>query len=175
MSVEEGETTAVATLSTGDKVTITPAATATITHVAETTVDNEFTYTVDHATQYKTITKETGKLSITPATLTITTGTASREYNGTPLTAGGTSSGFVTPTGGEQKTAMCTVTGTITEVGGPVTNSYSLVWDGTATESDYTLSENLGTLTITQNETELKIASSDDSNTYDGNAHTKYE
>ena len=81
----------------------------------------------------------------------------------------------MTPTGGEQETATFTVTGTITEVGGPIENSYSLVWDGTATESDYTLSEDLGTLTITASTKELKVVSKDGSWTYDGNAHTKQE
>ena len=117
------------------------------------------------------------KQVITKATLTITTGTASREYNGEPLTAPGSISGFVTPTGGNQETATFTVTGTITEVGGPIQNSYSLVWDGTALQSNYTLSENLGTLTITAAPLTVTITGHTATKTYNGNAQsvTGYE
>ena len=41
------------TLPTGDKIVITPAATATVTHVAEGTVTNAFTYTLANATNYE--------------------------------------------------------------------------------------------------------------------------
>ena len=166
VTVAAGATTATVTLPTNDVVTITPAETATITHVAPSGVTNAFSYTVAHSDQYSNKTKTEGTLTVTPATLTITTGTASKEYDGTPLTATGNISGFVTPTGGTQETATFTVTGTITEVGGPVTNTYSLVWDGTAAESDYSLSEDLGTLEITASTKELKVVSSNGNWTY---------
>jgi hypothetical protein len=107
-------------------VVITLADSATITHVAEGLVDNAFTYEVANADQFETITYEFGKLKINPATLTIVTESASREYNGQPLTAGGSISGFVTPTGGEQETATFTVTGSQTEVGSSQ-NTYTIV------------------------------------------------
>ena len=174
VTIAEGETTGTATLSTGDVVTITPAADATITHAAESDVTNAFTYTVANSNQYANQAKQEGKLTVTPTTLTIFTGTASREYTGYPLTSPGSITGFVTPTGGEQETATFTVTGMITEVG-EVVNTYSLVWDGTAVQSDYALSEDLGTLTIIASTEELKVVSKDGSWTYDGNAHTKHE
>ena len=100
------------TLSTGDKVTITPAASATITHVAESDVDNAFTWTVANEGFYTKGTDTVGKLSVTPATLTIVTESDSKEYDGDPLTADGSISGFV-----NGETATFTVTGTITNVG----------------------------------------------------------
>ena len=169
VSVAEGGTTAVATLSTGDKVTITPADSATITHVAESDVNNAFTYVLDNADQYATKNTEEGALTVNPATLTIVTESDEKEYDGTPLTADGSISGFV-----KDETATFEVTGTITKVG-EVENSYSLTFDKTAVETDYTLSEDLGTLKITQSTKEVKIVSKDGEWTYDGDAHTKYE
>jgi len=170
VTIAEGAETGTATLSTGDVVTITPAASAKVTHVADGTVANAFTYEVTHSDQYANQAKAEGELTVTPATLTIKTNTASKEYDGTALTAPGTIDGFI----GEE-TATFTVTGTITEVGGPVDNTYSLVWDGTAVESDYELDETIGTLTVTASTKELKVESADGSWTYDGSEHVKHE
>ena len=115
-----------------------------------------------------------GTLSITPATLTVTTGSATREYNGTALTASGSISGLVTPTGGTQETATFAVTGSQTAVGGS-SNTYTLTWDGTAKQSNYTLIESLGTLTVTKNSAQLYVESKGKSWEYDGNAHTNPE
>ena len=142
-------TTGTATLSTGDVVTITPAPIASITHVAESVVTNAFSWTVTNSGQYSNQIKTQGTLTVTPAALTVTTGTDSKVYDGTALTATGSIGGLVTPTGGSQETASFTVTGGQTIVGSSV-NTYSLVWDGSAVESDYTLSEILGTLTVTR-------------------------
>lgn len=47
--------------------------------------------------------------------------------------------------------AIFAVTGEVGPgVGGPVENTYSIKWDGTAKETNYTVSENLGTLQITR-------------------------
>ena len=86
---------------------------------------------------------EDGELSILPATLTVTTHGASKPYDGTALTAPGEISGFV-----NGETASFAVIGSQTLAGTSV-NSYSLVWDGTAKESNYTVVEgNLGTLAV---------------------------
>ena len=84
-----------------------------------------------------------GTVKITPATLTVSTPTVTRVYEGTPLTAAGTISGFV-----NGETATFTTTGSQTEVGSTA-NTYSLTWDGTAKESNYTVAETIGTLTVT--------------------------
>ena len=85
---------------------------------------------------------EDGKLTITPATLTVTTDSDSKVYDGTALTADGRITGLV-----NDETVTFTVTGSQTDVGSS-TNTYSLVW-GTAKETNYSLTEKLGTLTVT--------------------------
>ena len=89
------------------------------------------------------ITRVTGEIVVNPATVTVTTPNASKVYDGTPLTAAGTITGLV-----NGETVSFATTGTITNVG-TATNSYSLVWDQTAKATNYTVSENLGTLTVT--------------------------
>lgn len=89
------------------------------------------------------ITRVTGEIVVSPATVTVTTPNASKVYDGTPLTAAGTIIGLV-----NGETVSFATTGTITNVG-TATNSYSLVWDQTAKATNYTVSENLGTLTVT--------------------------
>ena len=84
-----------------------------------------------------------GTVKITPATLTVSTPIATKVYEGTPLTAAGTISGFV-----NDETATFATTGSQTEVGSTA-NTYSLTWDGTAKESNYTVAETIGTLTVT--------------------------
>ena len=81
---------------------------------------------------------------ITPATLTVTTPSANKVYDGTPLTAEGTISGFV-----NKETATFTTTGSQTEVGNSK-NAYSIKWNGTAKSTNYQISETVGTLTVTQ-------------------------
>lgn len=92
------------------------------------------------------ITYETGSFAVDPAALTVTTPSASKEYDGTPLTAadGATIEGLVA---GE--TATLKVTGSQTVVGRSP-NTYQIAWDGTARESNYeVVSESLGILTVT--------------------------
>ena len=82
---------------------------------------------------------------ITPATLTVTTPSANKVYDGTPLTADGTISGFV-----NKETATFTTTGSQTEVGNSK-NTYSIKWNGSAIETNYKLEkESIGDLTVTE-------------------------
>ena len=91
---------------------------------------------------YKSVTGS-ATVEITKRQVIITTPTDSKVYEGTPLTAAGTISGFV-----NGETATFTTTGSQTEVGSTA-NTYSLTWDGTAKESNYTVAETIGTLTVT--------------------------
>jgi hypothetical protein len=84
-----------------------------------------------------------GNLVITPATLVITTGSAEKVYDGQPLTEGTVTIGGLV--GGE--TATVTATGSQTEVGSSA-NTYTIAW-GSAKASNYRITENLGTLTVT--------------------------
>ena len=102
---------------------------------------------------------------ITPATLTVTTPSANKVYDGTQLTAEGTISGFV-----NKETATFTTTGSQTEVGSS-SNTYSIEWNGTAKSSNYKISETVGTLTVTENENEIVVTTKHSSYTYDGLAH----
>ena len=95
---------------------------------------------------------------ITPATLTVTTPSANKVYDGTPLTADGTISGFV-----NKETATFTTTGSQTEVGNSK-NTYSIKWNGTAKSTNYQISEAVGTLTVTQQ----SIDPEDPENNYNG-------
>ena len=81
-------------------------------------------------------------VQVTPATLTVTTDSLGKVFDGTALTAGGKVTGFV-----NNETATFAVTGSQIEVGSSV-NDYSLVFDQTAQQSNYTLVEELGTLTV---------------------------
>lgn len=98
----------------------------------------------DSSAKFKnyTIVNDYGILEVTPATLTVTTYSGTKTYDGNPLTAGGVISGFIW---GE--TATFTVTGSQTEAGSSA-NTYTLVFDGTAKAENYVIKENLGTLTV---------------------------
>ena len=102
---------------------------------------------------------------ITPAKLTVTTPSASKVYNGKALTAEGTISGFV-----NGETAAFTTTGSQTEVGSS-TNTYAINWTGAAKQGNYAISENLGTLTVTETTDEIIATPSNYNGTYDGQAH----
>ncbi|MBQ3393972.1 MAG: InlB B-repeat-containing protein [Oscillospiraceae bacterium] len=89
---------------------------------------------------------EIGKMEITPAELTIKTGSKSKEYDGSALKYDQVDvSGIVDADKDEIKV---TVTGSQTAVGNSK-NTYEITW-GNAKEKDYTVKETLGTLTVTQ-------------------------
>ena len=98
----------------------------------------------DSTAKYKnyTIVNDYGILEVAPATLTVTTYSGSKIYDGNPLTAGGMVSGLIW---GE--TATFTVTGSQTEAGSSE-NTYTLVFDGSAKAENYVIKETLGTLTV---------------------------
>ena len=104
-------------------------------------------------------------VKITPRLLTVTTPDAQKVYDGTALTAEGEISGFV-----NGETATFATTGTQTEVG-QSQNTYSLTWDGTAKPGNYTISETLGTLTVTEYDGEIVVTTTGGEYTYDGQAH----
>jgi uncharacterized repeat protein (TIGR02543 family) len=118
-------------------------------------------------TNHYIITMTPGKLTIDPKAVTITTGGASKAYDGTPLTnATASIDGLV---GTESVTLVAT--GSQTEVGSNE-NTYNITWDN-AIVTNYTINENLGTLTVTKNDAEVILTAPSDSKTYDGTALTK--
>ena len=83
-----------------------------------------------------------GTIKVEPAKLTVTTPSVTKVFDGDALAAEGRVSGFV-----NGETATFKTTGSQTEVGSSV-NGYELVWDGSAKAANYTVEENLGTLTV---------------------------
>ena len=106
-----------------------------------------------------------GQITVEPAILTIVTESAKREYNGKPLTADGSITGFV-----HGEDATFTVTGSITEVG-TTKNLYELVWDGSAKESNYTIDDTIGDLTIVESTAEIVVTTTGGEFTYTGIPH----
>ena len=115
---------------------------------------------------YTNVKKVDGTLTVTPKEVTITTGSDSKEYDGTPLTnADANITGLV-----NGETATVTATGSQTEVG-ESDNTYTLTW-GTAKEGNYTVKEQLGTLTVTKNDNAVVLKAPSAEKTYDGTALT---
>ena len=85
-----------------------------------------------------------GWIEITKKQATVTTGSAEKKYDGKPLTE--STASFSGSVAGE--VIAVTATGTITDVGS-VPNTYSIDW-GTADSGNYEITENLGTLTVTE-------------------------
>ena len=106
--------------------------------------------------------KGTGTIVITPATLTVTTPSASKAYDGIALTAEGKVSGFVA---GESATLVTTGSQTLV---GTSNNTYELNWDGNAKAANYEIVENIGTLEVTQSQAAIVIVPQGASKTYDG-------
>ena len=86
----------------------------------------------------------TKKYQITPREYTVTTDSAEKPYDGTALTAGGRVNNLV-----YGETVTLKITGSQTEVGSS-NNTYSLTWDGSAKEKNYTHgTDSIGLLTVT--------------------------
>ena len=127
--------------------------------------DNTFYFSFDEGTSGDDylVTAKCGKLTILPATLTVTTHGASKPYDGTALTASGEISGFV-----NGETASFATTGSQTLVGTSA-NSYAITWDGTAKESNYSVVEGaIGTLEVTPSQVAITVTPRGGSKVYDG-------
>ncbi len=126
-----------------------------------TNAGNTITVTITGKGNYSGTVEKT--YTITKAPLTVTTKSDSKVYDGDPLTAEGKLDGLV-----NGETATFTVTGNQTDVGSSE-NTYTIDWEhGTAKESNYTIQENKGTLTVEAQhltpETDPENPSKEDSN-----------
>ena len=115
--------------------------------------------------------EEDGKLTIEKRNVTLTSGSASKEYDGTPLTKDEvkvTGDGFATGEG-----ATYDVTGTITTVG-EVDNEFTYTLNSNTKDSNYNITTVKGKLEITDRAEKYKITvkANSDSKTYDGTALT---
>ncbi|MDO5327123.1 MAG: FecR domain-containing protein [Clostridia bacterium] len=117
--------------------------------------DNE-----DVTGNFTSIATVNGKLTVTPAAAVISTGSASKAYDGTAL-----SSAEASITGlASGETVTLTASGTITEIG-KADNTYTIDW-GTVNKDNYTVTENLGTLEVTPNDGKIVITSGSSSAAY---------
>ena len=143
-----------------DAATVT--ATGSITDAGEQQNTYEISWGNVNPSNYA-VTAAPGILKVTKAGLTVTTGSASKPYDSTPLTS---AEAYITGLKNGE-TATVTAIGTITEVG-TTSNTYTISW-GTAKEDNYTIStENLGTLEITEGRTTVTITIESASKEYDG-------
>jgi surface protein len=118
--------------------------------------------TVNGAGKYEG--QQTYEFEIAPATLTVTTPSAQKQYDGAALTSAGTIEGFV-----NGETAEFVTTGSQTGVGSS-SNSYAISWNGTAKQANYTISETVGTLEVTANTAKIDVTAGSAEKTYDGSA-----
>ena len=167
--------TQIPTVKTKEGTALTKGTDYTVSYSNDTKNVGTVTVTITGIGNYKGSVTRTYK--ITPATVIVTTPTASKTYDGTALKAVGTITGLV-----NEETVTFTTTGSQTTTGSSA-NTYSLVWDGTAKSTNYTVSESVGTLTVTAKditpdtpdtpeEKETGIVVNDPSNhEYDGKEH----
>jgi hypothetical protein len=114
---------------------------------------------------YTVASESLGTLTVSRRTLTIETSSATKVYDGTPLTAPGTVRGLA-----DGDTVTFVTTGSQTDPGSSK-NSYTLDWDGTAKFTNYDVWENLGTLTVTQTADQIVVTTTGGTFEYDGRPH----
>ncbi|MBP5463359.1 MAG: DUF11 domain-containing protein, partial [Lachnospiraceae bacterium] len=156
------------TLPTGDILTITATAAGVKDYNTGYKENNEFTYELTNAGNYNSVSTNFGTLSIEKRSVTLTSASAEKEYDGTALT-----SPEVTVGGDEFVAGEVTdikATGSVTTVG-VVTNTVTFTEGADFKVENYEIIENLGTLTITASTKALEITSSTKSWTYDGKTH----
>ena len=123
---------------------------------------------VDVTSRLHIVKNEEGRIVVKPATVKVETPSASRVYNGEPLTAAGKMTGLV-----NNETAAFATTGTATEVNAPdgTPNTYRIDWTGTAKQSNYTVVESIGTLTVTEYAGSVVVTTVGGEFLYNGDLH----
>lgn len=122
----------------------------------------------------KTVTGK-AEYTITKRPVTLTSETASKPYDGTPLTKPEvTVTDYNDGKNVFNSEFTAAATGTITDPGDPVTNTITVTPKNGALESNYEITKNEGKLTITQDETTkitVTITGKNTSKEYDGTEH----
>ncbi len=127
----------------------------TISYSEDTKNAGKVTVTITGIGNYTGTVKKT--YEIIKKELVVKTESATKYYDGKPLTAGGSIDGFV-----EGENAELHVTGSQTSVG-TSNNSYTIVWNDIAKESNYEIQENVGSLTVQPQNNDSKDDKKDDS------------
>ena len=130
-----------ANLVTGDLLSLDASPCAIDADTYQVTLDS-YSFATGIATNYAVTASVSGSIVIEPAEATVTTGSKSRVYDGTELTYNEASITGLVGT----DTASVTATGTIKNAGS-TPNTYSIDW-GTTKEGNYTVTDELGTLTV---------------------------
>lgn len=155
------------TLVSGDKLVVTIE--GQLTDVGDT--ENKITSvkvmngTVDVTASYPKISTINGKLTVTPRTVILTSGSAEKEYDGTPLTNATVTvsgSGFAAGEG-----AVYDVTGSQTEAGSSANAFTYQLNDGTK-KDNYNITKAEGTLNVTKRLATITVTAGNDSKKYDG-------
>lgn len=155
------------TLVSGDKLVVTIE--GQLTDVGDT--ENKITSvkvmngTVDVTASYPRISTIDGKLTVTPRTVILTSGSAEKEYDGTPLTNATVTvsgSGFAAGEG-----AVYDVTGSQTEAGSSANAFTYQLNDGTK-KDNYNITKAEGTLNVTKRLATITVTAGNDSKKYDG-------
>ena len=161
------------TLSTGDTVTITATAAGVKDYNASYSENNTYTYVISNAGSYSDVTANVGTLSIEKATVTLTSESGEKPYDGTALTkptvavSGDGAAIFQT------EVSEIKATGSVTTVAeGEVTNTITYTEGANFKADNYTITKEEGKLKITASEAALVITSSTKSWMYDGQTHT---
>ena len=115
---------------------------------------------------------EDGQLVINPRAVTLTSETASKDYDGTPLTRPNVKAegNFV-----DGEVTKVEATGSVTYVSeGDVTNTIVITEGENFKESNYSITKHEGTLSITEVDAEVTVTikGHEDTATYDGNPHS---
>ncbi len=153
---------------TKESITLSMTAESSITHAG--TVDNIIDATsVQGVAAYYTPTFEEGELKVTQRSVTLTSATAQKPYDGTPLTdsaitVGG--DGFVQGEG-----AAYTVTGAQTAKGSS-SNAFTYALHSNTLANDYNIATSEGTLTVTGAEVKVTIKGNSMTVNYDGTQKT---
>ncbi|MBQ6257115.1 MAG: hypothetical protein IJJ60_11045, partial [Clostridia bacterium] len=131
------------------------------------------TYTIDWGDTNKddyTIVEELGTLTVEPKTVTVSTGSAEKPYDGSALTCVNPAPAIDGLIDGDGATV--TATGTITAVG-TADNTYSIEWDEGTLAGNYAIVDDLGTLTVTP--AQISITTKSASKQFDGQPLTCWE
>jgi len=156
-------------------------ANGSVTNVAEGKITNDITFIPRDGYNEGNydITRNEGKLEITPRTLTLTSGSFEREYNGKALTndevEGKLDSGLISEEGWvKNEGATYTFTKSVLLTGDEVDNEFEINWNEGTAASNYSVVPNYGKLSITERTEKYAIevvAKSSTDNTYDGEPH----
>ena len=135
-------------------------------------VEGDFSITGSDLKKYSvTIQVTDGSLTILPRTVTLTSDSATREYDGTALTAPDVTIGDLGFVRGE--VTSVTANGTQTAVGTSKNYPIEIVKGTNYQDSNYEITEEYGTLEVTQSTAPFTITAKGAEKTYDGTALTE--